>query len=580
MSFDLTYNGIKLANVLTREFQQEPVHDASGTDTIYQKFRIGVEAIVSADSLAAGLTNLGLVSDGSAVGGGTTGQVLQSARTKLMEERGSLVYYQNGAAVVSASPSNDCNNGPKPISLHTTRLSEKTFKIVYVIECGIVDCTQFPSQILNNRWSCADDIDEDFVTTRRWQGRLRLSSIHLNAQAYRGLVVPVLQVGWKRVSMNFLADPTGLELAYEIVDRQIHGDSAPFPATKMSGVHTESLDQSGATGTANITVNLTGPPGADRRVLLTRCGQILNAKVAIQSLNEGWITSLSFSEYFGDGVNSVSGTVIARRKMTEGQTGQITAAAMGAMSLKTIGAPMRELNLELYADGGSYLTGPYPTTTTGLFICYLQTPCVDVHGMPQASDGTPNISGLQESSGGGSNYPSISANQGSIPDSFAKAPNYSAEHSSAIYTHSAIESHYIIDEGRVFLPIAKPGGSLADGQDTATAVRLYPRTAKRIIRAEFERIGAPPELWKLADFSDGNGIKHYLLGFTPNFRPPETTGDGRTIYIVDAEYVFGLSRPPAEGEKYSSGSLPWDTSSAGDNKYLLGNDPAQSKGLG
>ena len=566
MSFDLTYNGVKLANVLTREFVQTPHRDPSGTDILYQHFRIGVEAIVNADSLAAGLANLGVVSDGAPIGGGTTGQILQSARAKLMEERGALKYYQNGVAVVDVSPINDCNNGPKPISIHTTRLSEKTFKVVFVIECAIVDCTSFPSTVLNNRWSCVDDVDEDFVTTRSWRGRLRLSSAITSAHAFRNLVVPVLQVGWKRVSMNFLAEPNGLELAYEITDRQMLGDSAPFPATKMSGTHVESLDQAGTTGTANITVNLTGPPGCDRRGLLVRCGQILNAKLALGTLNEGWITSLSFTEYFGDQQNSVSGNVVARRKMSEGQTGNLTSAAMGAMSLKTIGAPMREYNLEFYADGGSYLTGPYPATTTGLFACYLQSPCVDQHAMPQASDGTPNISGTQEASGS-NDSPSISANQGTIPDDFAKPPNYSQEHSAAIYTHAVIESHYLVNEGFRCIPIAKPGGSFADDKDTLAAVRLFPRTAKRVVKIQVERIGEPPSIWKPQNFEDANGIKHYLLDFTPNFRPPETTGDGHLMNVVDAEYLFGLSRPPKDGEPYQIGSLPWDTSSANSNSF-------------
>lgn len=557
-SFKVYYNGITLLNVLTREFTQSPVNDASGTDALFQKFRMSFETIANLEALSAAVQNIGI--SGAGVGGGNASQVMRSAELRLMEHRGEFVFYQDGLEILRSDANIDVDSGPHVIEARVTRFSRATVKIVFSIECSLVDCTNTPSSVISNRWGCADDIDENHVTTRTWRGRLRVSHITRNPHAFRNLVVPAIQLGWKRRKMSFVTDPGGLELAYEIEDRQLLGDAPPPYAIRMGGTQTESLNMGGQTGKANIVVRLDGPPGVDRRYLLVKACQIIHAKAAINSSTGGFFRELHLSENFGDDVNSVEvRAVVERWNQESSQLGEA-----GAMSLVTIGKPLRELNLEGYVDGAVWTAGAYGTATlAGLFICRLQTPCNDDHAMPQISG--QQAEGSANGQGRDQEQTVVQQAEGIIPDDWGSI-GYSDDHKQAVYSHAKIESHYVVNEGFILCPIAKGGGSFADNGDTLAAVRIHPRTATRRVRVELERVGSPPKIWEPANFTDSAGVVHYLKGFSPNFRPPESLGDGRTIYAVDADYLFGLSRPPKLGE-YQTGSMPWDMSSASGNAF-------------
>jgi len=85
MATSVSYNGIVLGNVFTREFEQTIQRDDSGTDKWFSRFRVTVEAVANADILTAATTNLGIV--GAGVAGTIPGQVVQTARTRLAEDR-------------------------------------------------------------------------------------------------------------------------------------------------------------------------------------------------------------------------------------------------------------------------------------------------------------------------------------------------------------------------------------------------------------------------------------------------------------------------------------------------------------
>lgn len=346
------------------------------------------------------------------------------------------------------------------------------------------------------------------------------------------------------------------------------GDAPPPFVCRMSGSHTEGVDMSGMTGKGMVSVRLDGPPYCDKKYLLQKAAQIIYLKAGIADTHEGHFTDFTFTDHFGEGVNSVEARATFKKHAD-------TAEAFGALVTKTIGKPMATLNLPDYKPGEAYTDGPYSTATlTGLFICQLQSPCEDNHAMPQVADQQPE--GYQVSYGTDQAETPVSVSEGSISDGFFPVVT-SADHQAAIYTHAKVESHYDIDDGRVFLPVASAESDLAT--DSLAAVRIHKRTATRTVKVELERIGEQPQLWKLTDFEDANGIKHYLKRFRPNFRPPEQGGDGRAVHVADAEYVFALSRAPKDAEKYSAGTLPWTTPSVGDNKYLLGSEPAGESGL-
>lgn len=70
------------------------------------------------------------------------------------------------------------------------------------------------------------------------------------------------------------------------------------------------------------------------------------------------------------------------------------------------------------------------------------------------------------------------------------------------------------------------------------------------------------------DFSDHNGVAHSLLSFATTFRSKELSADGFTyMHALEAEYVYAMSRCPTEQEDIPTSSLPWDDSSAADNRF-------------
>lgn len=566
MATTVYYRGIEFLSVQTREFDQTPQNDSSGTDQMFSRFRVTIDSLMSYDAAVAAVKRLGIT--GGSIAGGDVGQLLKTMEAVLGEHRGDFDYQINGSSVLSCTRNDDCDNGPKVLSVRATKFSQATIRVSFSIEIAKVVCTENPSPVLSNRWSCSDDIDADLVTTRHWRGRLRIARIDLNAHMFRGMCLPVLHRGWKRMRQNYMVDPSGLELAYEIEDRQMLGDAPPPFVVRMSGTHTEGVDMSGMTGKGMVSVRLDGPPYCDKLYLLQKAAQIIYLKAAINDHATGHYTDYTFTDHFGEGVNSVEARATFKRHATEG-------VSFGSLVTKTIGKKMADINLPGYEPGKAYTDGPYSTATiAGLFVCHLQSPCENNHEMPQAANQQPEDA--QQSYGDTQQDSTISVAEGSISDSFLPVQSNSS-HQQAIYTHAKVESHYDVSDGRVFLPVASSAGE--QDADSLAAVRIHNRTAYRVVKVEMERLGEAPKLWKLADFDDANGIKHYLKTFKPNFRPPEQGGDGRIIYVADAEYVFALSRAPKESEKYSSGSLPWNEASPADNQYVLGTDPNGSGGL-
>lgn len=573
MATSVFYNGITLGNVLTREFDQTIVRDPSHTDKWYSTFRITVEAVANASILAAAVQNLGVV--GSGVVGTIPGEVVKTARQLLAEDRGTFIYYQDGIEILKSDPTLDADNGPKVSNLRITHTSQATVRVNFTIECALVDCQNGrpPTEVVGNRWSSTDDYGEDFRCTRTWRGLLRLGTMAASPHHFRGLVVPPLQAGWRRSHMNFIGETNGLELGYEITDQQLMGDAAPWPAAKMSLSHTEGFTVIGCKGFVNFSLRLEGIPGADRSQMIAWGLSLMVAKLSVNPVNTRQIVKqLAVTEHNGDSSNSVEIMAQLERLPFADSAGAVggVQAAFGAMAFTQLGGSLQALNLSNYDVTQSVYPGLSGNATmAGLFAAYLQGPCgYQAHNINTGAV-TPTLQDADidrdTQSGTQATY-----TQAPIPDSL-RVNSYSQSTLDGIYLHAKINSSYDIDDGRVFLPIAKGGGRFGDGGASLVPVRLNPQTARRIIHVEYERIGQPPEIWKLDDFIDSNGIANYFDGCKPEFQPPQTLGDGSILYAVDATYRFALSRAPRDGERYSAGSLPWDTTATTDNGYSTAN---------
>src|SRR5690606_2432321 len=123
-----------------------------------------------------------------------------------------------------------------------------------------------PSEVLNNRWSTEDVIDQNQMTTRTYRGKLRVRNANVNPHTYRGWVVPPLMDGFSRELMRFNSTPDGLTLEYTVVDKECC--TAPSaPARKWSGLHSSSTGD-GVTFYEEVSVRVEGAKDTSKKDLI------------------------------------------------------------------------------------------------------------------------------------------------------------------------------------------------------------------------------------------------------------------------------------------------------------------------
>lgn len=578
MGVNIFYNGVTLYNVLTRDFEQTPVYDDSETDLIHHRFNIRVQALLNAAVLAQVNPQIGINVPGASTSD-RVAAIMAILHRQLSTNRGVFQYIHEGAVLLQVDPCNvnsaqaDANNGPRVSSLAITHVSPITLRIEVGFELAVKVCQYEPggttSNIVSNRWSSADDVDEDFKTTRHWRGKVRVHRPIQSPHEFRGLVVPSLLKGWKRERMHFTGEANGLELSYEITDRQLLGPAPPSPATKMRCTHTETMKEGGAYCEASMSIRLDGPRDADKKKLLERCMQIIDAKLDLNKAANGYLRDLTTIDYIDENTNAVEcqATLIRVNNINDA----------GDLSLNKFAEP---LTLPDYDKDTCVLKGPYGTASlAGLFACYLQSPCSNPHNFPNGTQKPQPQSGSTGEYDPSAAEPQITYSNGPATNEIEPV-SYASDHHQALYVYCRMESWLLRHENRVQLPIAKSNASQL--LDSAIVIRLAPPTAQRRVKLTAERLGAYPKLWKCKDF-DAGGFGHKLLHSDFNHRPPEVTGDGKKLYAVDGDYLFALNRAPTEDEALPVGALMWDTISAGTNHFTSQDylEPTDSaKGLG
>lgn len=571
---DLYYNGVTLLNVLTREFSQDPVRDDSNTDMVHHRFRVQAETILNVSLLAQANPRLGAIIPGGAA---TPAGAIQILHRLLSQDRGELSYTFNGVSVLHVLPCNtapvqpnsDANNGPRVFQVGLTQISPNTIHILFGVEAALIVCnSQSVHPVINNRWSSTDDLDENFVTTRHWRGKLRLRTAARSAHDFRSIVVPPLFKGWRREKMHFTAEANALEFSYDITDREMAGQSVPSPATSMSCTHTETATVDGATLYGRLHIRLDGPRGADKNAMLQRAAQIAVAKLDIATNDKGFIQNLELIDHIGPNVNAIELSADVLRVEANPDVGALFTSDFGKTFIFTPGYD-KDIARDLGPNGTA--------SNAGLFACYLQDPCPTGTQHVLKAGGKPTVYGNPDQDG---DEPRtlIAFTEAPATDQI-KPVEYSAFHQQAIYTYLKIESHIERVENRVGLPIAKhnPGPS----EDTVAVIRLAPATALRHVKVEAERVGKHVQLYKPLDFNAG-GFEHKLKSGTINLRPPGTGGDGKKGHAGDAEYTYFLHKAPAPDEALPVPSLFWDNTAPSDNTYDQEQwlSPTGEKGLG
>lgn len=545
----IVYNGVTIRSAHTRVFEQENVLDESGTDTLFHRFRVSVVGYVH---LHADVSSPSKITGPNAESGSIATQH-QDIRAKLMHNRGDFAMTIGNVDLLRATPATDVNNGPKPQKVEILHIAGRSllrvqFSIeICKVECGSAESSNEALGVLNNRWSIVEDIDQNCFAIRLVRGRLRVASINLNPQAYRGWVVPPLQRGFKRERMSFNTHPNGLELEYEIQDRQIWA-AAPAPARSWAASHVEGTND-GVNSFGSVSVKVDGAPNVDKRELLALAAKICEARLRLKEPSGNFLVE---GIEINDPLHEAS--IEMRVRVRHIKKVETYFSLIGDLLGKPLDAADLDQDYDRFASivpTSSDLASP-----TGLFICYLQSPCSPEHSIQQATD-TPPDEGYGGETGAGETE--VTETTGPLGN---YVPSWDDGHAENLYTYYRLENHYLDDALRVQLPVAEFSNGGEALETTSAVVRLGAGVAQRLVVVDAERAGKWPEMPAIADFTDAAGIPHRLLVNRTVPLAPRLASDGATfIYGLRGAYLFAMQRRPTPNE-FAVNRLPYITADA------------------
>jgi hypothetical protein len=580
---DLVIGTVKFRDVLTKEFSHRCVYDKSDTDLLYHEIKIDIETLISEDDSAIGPTVNGNID-----------QKLAAIRLILHPRRD--VEFTIGDRVLlraSADPQSefrDVNNGPKIKDLKIIYIAGfKSFRISFSLEVARVFCgaaesfgesfqVQENKDVLNNRWTIQETRNTDYYMTRKVTGLLRVAHSSIWPHAMRHLVMPQLVRGYRRESMDFLQSADGLELSYTIIDQQRYA-APPAPAIDWANaIHQEKLTDGGGKAMASISVGLIGAPGTPKSQLLTACAKVVENRLGnLRSIDGSPLKSHVIGACITDFMkeNQVELTVdVLHTKLAEENNILfyigIVFETLGRLPGVQSADPDREDEAHWNAD---IWPNPIPydsNTPAGIFATYLQTPCNGYHGMPYVHEGDPENE--QPPSYETRSDPEIRVYKGEIKwrsDEVGQNPGtVSPDQKDFPYIVYEVESHYQTDTGILAAPIAS---SANDASDTVYVGRLHGSIARHVVYVRGKRIGARPQMPEpLEAFTDTMGHityrleRSHLVPLPPELMPAAN----EYLYTTEMQLVYVMSRAPKVTDYLRAGSLPWDKTTAFENRYL------------
>lgn len=591
------YNDVWLYNVQTRGFRQEIVYDPSRTDRLMSRYTISVEGVATPQQGGSGsyIHPYGVQHQAAADWFHTIRLALAEPRRPLYITQWSWGKNQADAKTLfrcvpsemyPSDPERDLGNGPKPVEMQIVSvLGAQAYQIQWTVQCEklefprageqkFLDGYQTPQPVLVNRWSVSEEFDENCFCTRTISGSLRMSlPAAQTGFDYRWLAVPGLEAGFKRHRMRYAVQPDGLEVQYEIVDRQVH-TTPPWPCTDMRVRHSRSTNY-GVTALARCEVQLAGPPDVPRTALLTRLVQILDYYLGIlrnaQNYAKTWqIRQATILEEIGP-TNQVAGQIeiqILGSPDTSGDTSNdfITQHLLSVgKDLRLDDQPAPEVpgrpQPDAYHPCIAEMPSPFGYNTWGgernpaviaLFQCYLQQPYRPPHGMANWPAPTPEKPEKEQHD--------KTQVQRVAPEALKPAQRqdqYSQSHKQNLYTYVRMKNIYRINRLLTGCPKAAINGQSGA---TTTILQLGRGAASRTVLYDAERLGSWPELPKPEDFSFGAGqeaVQAKLQKYTVKPLPPTVspTGEG-LIYRVQATYRWLLDRLPPVDKPWPLGRLP------------------------
>jgi hypothetical protein len=470
----------------------------------------------------------------------------------------------------------DVANGPQPGGLSIVHIARDTFRVSWSVECSRLDCLRSSGSympfVLSSRWSVSESIDDRHFTQRSIDGQISLTVPVSSVQSdFRWLVVPGLEPGFRRDRLEFTVEPSGLKVRFRIVDTQTHA-APPWPAVRWDMTATEEI-QGEVNHFSDVHVRLEGAPNSDRKLLISRAMQCLEARLRFmqntspEQKAKWFLENARIVERFGD-ANMVEASARVRRTPDEqgGLYQVLKTDVLGAdLQLPALSGEPRAYDPTRSPVPAWYGYDPQGgqdnerrPAVLWLLQCYLQEPCVDRHGIAAKSSGGPTVT-KSESSAMPTQIREMSA--GSLPCS--QGNEYSDGAKAVVYTLCRLQSDRI-DDMMVGLPIAapepKPDSTTpslgAPRQPSVKFIRLGRPRWERTVTFDCESAERWPEIPEpVAEYTEGDAIavrKRYRL--TP--QPPTLAADGRTrLYRIAGEYVYQFDREPEQSKGLRVGVL-------------------------
>ncbi len=271
--------------VQTLEFRVEPEYDPSGTDMLWTKYTIRVRGFVAnSSSRAPGV--------GDPVASAVT---LQSIQARLSAPRKAMSYSIGATTMVSNPAGLDAKLGPEPLPVVVTQPNSGSFLVecgcvVRVVDCNITACPEGSALLLNPvvslRWTQTETFDQNWYSRLVTSGKLIVrSDLRQSADLGRPLCTPALLNDYQRVSSKYTLSPNGLELDFMFEDQEADR-LPPFGCTKAKGTYTVTSERPGVTRVGTVRLELEGPKGTDRKILLLRALQMAYSKLR----SDGYLT--------------------------------------------------------------------------------------------------------------------------------------------------------------------------------------------------------------------------------------------------------------------------------------------------
>lgn len=569
---NITYNGIQFLDVLTKDINQEVVYDSTGVDPVYVKVIVeaDVTILTSTGSLGYGVND-------------NLASVISTVQSAIMTPRRNFIMSVNGtdlfnvkpaATAPGAAPNNggigqgvalgktkggtDINHGPKASLVIHHIVGDKVARGTLRVELAIANCGAQTINanygVVNLRFWAADEVDENWYTTRTFHGRLRVASKNVSVHELRELVFPPVASGFKRKSVSLQEDPNGLELEFTIVDEEFPV-SCPKPATTWKGTHNASTPFiGGVIGESEVRVTLEGPRDTSKAKLISLAVNIIDSKLHIKTSTGTGAGSLATSVLL---YYAISDSLHENRITATAKIRHATALTKsgGNIFSKSIGQPL-ELESE-YDHNRARQWGPPTAGLSGLFIQLLQTSCNPSSGFRgQTGTSIKKSSGKEKPVDPGEEPGDTYELSGEIAPLNPHEVKYSEKQDEHIYSnHYRMSSEFIVNQGTVGLPV----GSTSSSSGTSLAVvSLHKPVARKVIRVVAERVGAAPDIPKpRTSFVSGN-ITHTLKEWDLTGGAVALSADGRTeIFHVEASIEYWMSKAPTPGvDSFEIGRIP------------------------